>query len=92
MGPQTIASTKGNHVFIGPQTIALTKGNHVLTRPQIIALKKGNHVFTNPQTICLQKNKVTATVNQHPPVHHPQDACYDSVVDDPQLSYYSVSS
>jgi len=27
-----------------------------------------------------------------PPVHHPRDACYDSVVDDPQLSYYSVSS
>ncbi len=34
----------------------------------------------------------TATVKQHPPVHHPLDACYDSVVDDPQLSYYPVSS
>jgi hypothetical protein len=33
-----------------------------------------------------------ATVNQHPPVHHPLDVCYDSVVDDPQLSYYLVSS
>jgi len=33
-----------------------------------------------------------ATVNQHPPVHHPLDACYDSVMDDPQLSYYPISS
>jgi hypothetical protein len=33
-----------------------------------------------------------ATVNQHTPVHHPLDACYDLVVDDPQLSYYPVSS
>jgi hypothetical protein len=37
--------------------------------------------------------EIRATVNQHPPVHHPpDDACYDSVVDDPQLSYYPVSS
>jgi hypothetical protein len=33
-----------------------------------------------------------ATVNQHPPVHHLLDACYDSVVKDPQLSYHPVSS
>jgi hypothetical protein len=24
-----------------------------------------------------------ATVNQHPPVHHPLDACYYRVVDEP---------
>jgi len=27
-----------------------------------------------------------ATLNQHPPEHHPLDACYYSVVDKPQLS------
>jgi hypothetical protein len=27
-----------------------------------------------------------ATVNQHPPAHHPLDACYYSVVDEPQPS------
>jgi hypothetical protein len=27
-----------------------------------------------------------ATVNQYPPVHHPLDACYYSVLDEPQLS------
>jgi hypothetical protein len=36
------------------------------------------------------KDKMTptlkATVNQHPPVHHPLDAQYYSVVDEPQLS------
>jgi hypothetical protein len=32
----------------------------------------------------------TATVNQHPPAHHPLDAhCY-SLVDEPQLSQYLV--
>jgi hypothetical protein len=25
------------------------------------------------------------TINQHPPAHHPLDACYNSVVDQPQL-------
>ncbi len=25
-------------------------------------------------------------LNQHPPVHHPLDACYYSVVDEPHLS------
>jgi len=29
---------------------------------------------------------ITATVNQHPPVHHPLDARYYSVMDEPQLS------
>jgi hypothetical protein len=33
----------------------------------------------------------TATVNQHPPVHHPLDACYYLVVREPQLSQYLVS-
>jgi hypothetical protein len=33
----------------------------------------------------------TATVNQHPPVHHPLDACYYLVVGEPQLSQYLVS-
>jgi len=28
----------------------------------------------------------SATVNQHTPVHQPLDACYYSVVDEPQLS------
>jgi hypothetical protein len=28
-----------------------------------------------------------ATMNQHPLVHHPLDVCYDSIVDDIQLSY-----
>jgi len=37
-------------------------------------------------------NLLSATMNKHPPVHHPLDACYDTVVDDPQLSYYPVSS
>jgi hypothetical protein len=27
-----------------------------------------------------------ATLNQHPPEHHPLDACHYSVVDEPQLS------
>jgi hypothetical protein len=26
-----------------------------------------------------------STVNQYPAVHHPLDACYDSVLDEPQL-------
>jgi hypothetical protein len=29
---------------------------------------------------------ITATVNQHPPAHHPLDARYYSVMDEPQLS------
>jgi hypothetical protein len=29
---------------------------------------------------------VSSKVNQHPPVHHPVDACYDSVMDDPHLN------
>jgi hypothetical protein len=37
-------------------------------------------------------NLLSGTMNKHPPVHHPLDACYDLVVDDPQLSYYPVSS
>jgi hypothetical protein len=35
------------------------------------------------------------TVNQHLPLdvhHHPLDARYESVLDEPQLSYYLVSS
>ncbi len=36
--------------------------------------------------------KPSATVNQlHPPVHHPLDAGYYSVVDEPQLSLHLVS-
>jgi hypothetical protein len=30
-------------------------------------------------------------MNQHPSVHHPLDACYYSVVLEPQLSQYLVS-
>jgi hypothetical protein len=30
-----------------------------------------------------------AKVNQHPPTHHPLDACYDLVVDESQLSSFS---
>jgi hypothetical protein len=29
---------------------------------------------------------VGTTVNQHPPTHHPLDACYYSVMDEPQQS------
>jgi hypothetical protein len=32
------------------------------------------------------KYPLGATVNKHPPVHHPLDARYYSVVDEPQLS------
>jgi hypothetical protein len=39
---------------------------------------------------CVTLNPITyflmGTVNQHPPVHHPLDARYYSVVDEPQLS------
>jgi hypothetical protein len=45
-----------------------------------------------PVTPPPQKENNWATVNQHPPVRHPLDACYDSVVDDPQLSYYPILS
>ncbi len=38
------------------------------------------------------RSRALATVNQHPPVHHPMDEGYDSIVDEPQLSYYLVSS
>jgi hypothetical protein len=41
----------------------------------------GFSVTLNPITYL-----VTATVNQHPPVHHPLDARYYSVVNEPQLS------
>jgi len=33
------------------------------------------------------RSRALATVNQHPPVHHPMDEGYDSIVDEPQLSY-----
>jgi hypothetical protein len=36
-------------------------------------------------------HRIWATVNQNLPVHHPLDACYYSVVDEPQLNYYLVS-
>jgi hypothetical protein len=39
--------------------------------------------FCIPPLIC---TIVLATVNQHPPVHHPLDAHYFSVVDESQLS------
>jgi hypothetical protein len=29
----------------------------------------------------------STTVNQYPAVHHPLDACYDSVLDEPQLGF-----
>jgi hypothetical protein len=32
-----------------------------------------------------------ATVNQQPPAHHPLDAHYYSVVDEPQMREYLVS-
>jgi hypothetical protein len=32
--------------------------------------------------ISLNSNRV----NQHPPAHHLLDACYDSIIDEPQLS------
>jgi hypothetical protein len=33
-----------------------------------------------------RKGEKKATMNQHPPVHHPLDASCYSVVDEPQLS------
>jgi hypothetical protein len=40
--------------------------------------------------VCNQ-SKGKATVSQHPTAHHPLDACYYSVVDEPQLHQYMVS-
>jgi len=54
---------------------------------KLCQLKQGPNIIFTVGALNLM-----ATVNQHPPVHHPLDACYDSVVDDPQLSYYPVSS
>jgi hypothetical protein len=49
-------------------------------------LKFSSHPFLS--TLVSQKcNSISgATVNQHPPVHHPLDAHYYSVVDELQLS------
>jgi hypothetical protein len=33
-----------------------------------------------------------AIVSHHLLMHHPLDAYYDSIMDDPQLNYYPVSS
>jgi len=33
-----------------------------------------------------RRGRLRDTVNQHTPAHHPVDACYYSVVDEPQLS------
>jgi hypothetical protein len=50
-------------------------------------------VFNKNLPLCQMKIILKRTAQtQHPPVHHPLDASYDSVVDDPQLSYYPVSS
>jgi hypothetical protein len=35
--------------------------------------------------------RVRARVNHQSPTHHPLDAPYDSVMDEPQLSQYLVS-
>jgi hypothetical protein len=56
---------------------------------------KNNNIGADEMTASptKEKTKIRSTtlvypkVNRHPPVHHPLDACYDSVVDDPQLSY-----
>jgi hypothetical protein len=47
---------------------------------QFLLYSKGGNFFTRE-----------ATLNQHPPAHHPLDAPYYSVVDEPQLSLYFVS-
>jgi hypothetical protein len=31
-----------------------------------------------------------ARVNQHQPAHHPPDACYDSVVDEPSTELINI--
>jgi hypothetical protein len=41
---------------------------------------------SNFQAYCLPSSYLGATVNQDPPAHPPMDACYNSVVDEPQLS------
>jgi hypothetical protein len=38
------------------------------------------------QTVVGHTVSLSATLNQHPPVHHPLDARYYSVMDEPQLS------
>jgi len=54
-----------------------------------LSMKEGS-LFVLFVTLRSANTYCWATVSQHPPVHHPLDACYDSVVDDRQLSYYSV--
>ncbi len=61
----------------------------------IIVIKEGLHgldVWRWSKSSLMNKSTLSAaTVNQHPPVHHPLDACYYSVVDEPQLSSNLVS-
>jgi len=45
------------------------------------------HMLWYDHIIKISKGRAkAATMNQHPPVHHPLDARYYSVVDEPQLS------
>jgi len=37
-----------------------------------------------------QQYNVQATMNQHPPMHHPLDACMIQLMDDPQLNYNPI--
>jgi len=61
-------------------------------------VKKLHPMYEIPKRIFLHGALVVvgsfnlATMNQHPLIHHPLDACYDLVGDDPQLSHYRVSS
>jgi hypothetical protein len=59
--------------------------------------KKGDYLWGDSQPKLKTKDGVVtsltkARVNQHQPVHHPLDASYDSLMDDPHLSYYPISS
>jgi hypothetical protein len=55
-------------------------------------LELGNLTPAHPHNIPGQVHAVMVTrVNQQPPAHHPLEACYDSVVDEPQLSGHCIA-
>jgi hypothetical protein len=61
-----------------------TAQNRQLFLELSLKLYRDDHTKTY-EKLC-RISHISATVNQHPSVHHPLDACYYSVVDEPQLS------
>jgi hypothetical protein len=60
--------------------------------PVEMLLELGNSTPAHPHNIPGQVHAVMVTrVNQQPPAHHPLEACYDSVVDEPQLSGHCIA-